>query len=81
MANLFGANPIKGKKRQTKAETIVGEAKYAQQKRRNARSKQAAIASGKSTDKASTLEVMKRMKEYKTARGDYKAPKRGRKKK
>jgi hypothetical protein len=81
MANLFGANPIKGKKRQLRAETIVGEAKYAQQKRRNARSKQAAVASGKSPAKASTLEVMKRMEEYKIARGDYKAPKHGRKKK
>ena len=80
MANLFGKHPAKGKKRRTKAETIMGEAGYAKQKQRAARSRLDAVTSGKSVDKASTREVMTRMREYKIARGDYKAPKHGRKK-
>ena len=74
MANLYGAHPAKGKKRRTRAETLVGEAVFAKQKQRAARSRLDAITSGKSVDKASTREVMLRMKEYKK-------PKHGRKKK
>ena len=77
----IGKHPAKGQKRRTKAETIMGEAGYAKQAQRAARAKQNAREAGKSVVKANTREVMTRMKEYKIARGDYKAPRHSRKKK
>ena len=78
---MLGKHPAKGKKRKTKAETIMGEAGFANQRQRAARVRQNAREAGKSIDKASTIETIKRVSEYKKARGDYKAPKHGRKKK
>jgi hypothetical protein len=61
----------KDKKRQLRAETIMGEGRYAQQVRRARRAKM------KGT-KASTIDTIKRVGEYKKA---YKPPIHGRRKK
>lgn len=73
------------KERQVKAETITGEATHEMQKRRARRAVLSAREAGKNTDLASAKEAIKRVGEYKKARGqkmaDYRPPNHGKRKK
>jgi hypothetical protein len=63
----LSAEHIEDSNRRIKAETIVGEAKYAEQKSRAIRSRVNAMKTGGSTDKADTIEAIKRVGEYRAA--------------
>ena len=81
----LSAEHISDPNRRVKAETIMGEAEYANQKTRAIQARVKAMKAGTSVDKADTVETIKRVGEYKQARGqkiaDYKPPIHGKRKK
>ena len=62
-------HPIKDPQRRTKAETIMGEAEAERQKRRAIAARISAAKKGESVAKAEGREAIKRVGEYKKAKG------------